>query len=101
MPLPDLTALPTTGPERLRAIRLELGLSQAGLAEALGLGDRQQVAKWERGATEPSRHVLALLLLLAGRHPAAVLQPRHPCQRRLSPPLADQPAGGAHDARSP
>jgi transcriptional regulator with XRE-family HTH domain len=58
--------------ERLRSARQLLGLSQAGLAEKLGV-DRGTVGDWERGVRRPSEGRLAAveaLLSPAGGKPA-------------------------------
>jgi transcriptional regulator with XRE-family HTH domain len=45
-------------PERLRSARQQLGLTQAGLAEKLGV-DRGTVGAWERGVRPPAEETLA------------------------------------------
>jgi len=58
-----------TGPE-FRALRLGLGLTQAGLAEALGLpprGGQVAVSRWECGHRRIAGRVAAHLRLLAER----------------------------------
>ena len=49
--------------ENLRRIRIERGLTQAKLAEALGVSDRA-VSRWERGAACPDVSLLPRLALL-------------------------------------
>ena len=49
--------------ENLRRIRIEKGLTQAKLAEALGVSDRA-VSRWERGAACPDVSLLPRLALL-------------------------------------
>lgn len=51
--------------ERLIRIRQEQGLSQSGLAEALGVS-RQAVSRWETGAAMPSAENLFCLSRLYG-----------------------------------
>lgn len=53
---------------RIRALRQELGLSQARLAEALGV-DQSNVSRWENGAVPDDGHIVRLAEL-AGVHPA-------------------------------
>jgi transcriptional regulator with XRE-family HTH domain len=55
---PDPFATHKALPERLRATRQLLGLTQAGLAEKLGV-DRGTVGDWERGVRLPSEERLA------------------------------------------
>jgi transcriptional regulator with XRE-family HTH domain len=58
---PDPSATQKSLPEeRLRSARQLLGLSQAGLAEKLGV-DRGTVGDWERGVRLPSEERLALV----------------------------------------
>lgn len=51
--------------ERLSQLRQEQGLSQSGLAEALGVS-RQAVSRWETGAAMPSAENLLCLSRLYG-----------------------------------
>jgi len=51
--------------EVIREARLQAGLSQEGLAERLGL-PRQSIARWERGAVEPSFETLRQLVRACG-----------------------------------
>ena len=51
--------------ERLIRLRQEQGLSQSGLAEALGVS-RQAVSRWETGAAMPSAENLLCLSRLYG-----------------------------------
>lgn len=51
---------PKTLGERLKALRLERGLTQAKLAEVL-LTDQTTVSSWERGKADPSGPALAAL----------------------------------------
>src|SRR6266511_1969463 len=47
-----------------REARMEAGLSQAGLADELGVG-QSSVSQWEHGTTAPAtRHLLGLLQVL-------------------------------------
>lgn len=48
-------------PNEFRAIRQQLGLSQAGLAAILGYGHAMRVSEFERGARDVP-HLLALLM---------------------------------------
>ena len=51
----------------IREARLIAGLSQTGLADALGVR-QSSVSQWERGGTAPAtRHLLGLLALLGAR----------------------------------
>ena len=54
---PRASANPKSMPDRLRSARQLLGLSQAGLAEKLGV-DRGTVGDWERGVRLPSEERL-------------------------------------------
>ena len=51
--------------ETLRACRVERGMTQEFVAEALGVS-RQVVSKWETGAAEPSTSNLLALARLYG-----------------------------------
>lgn len=53
-----------TVPGQVPALRMELGLSQEALAQALGVSSRT-VARWEEGAATPSPLALTRLRLLA------------------------------------
>ena len=58
-----------TGPE-FRALRLRLGLTQAGLAAEMGLpraSGQPQICRWERGKRPIPRRVTAHLRLLTER----------------------------------
>ena len=57
-------------PEEIRALREDLGLSQAAFEKALGLGPKTMV-RWETGKVMPSQS-MALLLLLIRRDPSAM-----------------------------
>jgi transcriptional regulator with XRE-family HTH domain len=50
----------STLPERLKATRLRLGLTQQAMAEKLGL-DEGSVCRWESGSRRPSRWMAARL----------------------------------------
>ena len=68
---PDSFEPPKSLPERLLSARQLLGLSQAGLAEKLGV-DRWTVGDWERGVRLPSeerRAAVEALLSLGSRKP--------------------------------
>ena len=54
--------------EKIRALREAKGLSQAELAEALGL-DQTTVSAWERGVSEPTVFNLRRLADLLGVEP--------------------------------
>lgn len=59
----DEQALPTSG-EALKRRRLELGLTQRNIADALGI-TAAAVSSWESGSTSPlSKHIPALLRVL-------------------------------------
>jgi transcriptional regulator with XRE-family HTH domain len=62
------------GAELLR-LRKQLGLSQAKLAERLGV-DPNTVARWERDERAISEPVARLVHMLAGTTPAAQAKPR-------------------------
>ena len=55
---PGSCATPKSLPERLLSARQLLGLTQAGLAEKLGV-DRGTVGDWERGVRLPAEEMLA------------------------------------------
>lgn len=57
-------------PEQIRALREELGFSQAAFEKALGLGSKTMV-RWETGKVMPTQS-MALLLLLLRRDPSAM-----------------------------
>jgi transcriptional regulator with XRE-family HTH domain len=68
---PDSSATQSSLPERLLSARQLLGLSQAGLAEMLGV-NRWTVGDWERGVRLPAPQTLAAveaLLSVGGRKP--------------------------------
>ena len=44
-------------PERLKALRLEAGLTQKQISETLGI-NQPQYARWEKGGREPSKETL-------------------------------------------
>jgi DNA-binding XRE family transcriptional regulator len=65
-------------PPRLRQIRIDLDLTQAGLARELNVS-KQRIKKWEQGRAVPRRSVWRRLLILedeaadqAGRAPEAL-----------------------------
>ncbi len=66
---PDLAA-------RIRALRVSLGLSQAGFAARIGV-DQSNVSRWENGAPPDDAHIV-MLAELAGQHPAAFRYGRLP-----------------------
>lgn len=49
-------------PERIRAVRAHLGITQTEMARALGLGSKTRIAEYESGAKTPSASVLLLLV---------------------------------------
>jgi DNA-binding transcriptional regulator YiaG len=55
--------------ETVRALRQRLGLSQRGLAEALGVR-QQTVSEWETGAYRPRGASARMLRLVAEQAPA-------------------------------
>lgn len=50
-------------PEKLKALRNEMGISQASLADTLGLS-QQAIGKWETGNSEPDTDMLIKLASL-------------------------------------
>src|SRR5215471_16743871 len=67
-----IVASPSMTPEALRQQRLQLGLSQAALAQALGVA-RNTVARWERSKLEirhPELIQMALDRLKGGSEPS-------------------------------
>jgi DNA-binding transcriptional regulator YiaG len=70
--LPPGAASPPAAPDapatarQVKALRRRLGLSQAGLARALGLSSPTTVCQWEAGAKAPAGPTLRLLRLLGG-----------------------------------
>ena len=56
-------------PDDLTAIRKRLGMTQAQLAEAIGLGAAQRVYEYEAGRRVISKRSAALILALEQRHP--------------------------------
>jgi len=61
----ELDPAPSAGtlPERLRSIRLGLGLTQEQMAEKLGL-DEGSLSRWESGSRQPSRWMAGRLACL-------------------------------------
>ena len=59
-------------PENLRRFRLDAGLTQAVLAEQLGVSDRA-VSRWERGISSPDVTLLPRLALVLGTSVDALL----------------------------
>jgi len=57
---------PAWNAQRVRALRLYLGLSQRGLAEELGIR-QQTVSEWERGQYRPRGASARLLSIVAER----------------------------------
>ena len=55
--------------ERIAALRAELGLTQAGFADEIGVR-QQTVSEWETGRYEPRGASAKLLGMLAERSPA-------------------------------
>ena len=58
--------------EKIRALRETKGLSQAELAEALGL-DQTTVSAWERGISEPTLFNLRRLAAVLGVEPGDLI----------------------------
>jgi transcriptional regulator with XRE-family HTH domain len=93
---PDSSATQKTFPERLRAARQLLGLTQERLAEKLGV-DRGAVGGWERGVRLPAAERLAAIeALLVARWRGTGLNPCS-CSR---PTLREQPATMGGSPRS-
>ena len=69
----ETAAVRRTLGEALRACRMERGMTQEFVAEALGVS-RQAVSKWETGAAEPSTSNLLALARLYGGGAEEVLQ---------------------------
>jgi HTH-type transcriptional regulator/antitoxin MqsA len=59
-------------PERIRAARVSLGMTQEEFERALGVG-RKTVVRWERGTVPPSKAANGLLWL-AERYPSVFLE---------------------------
>jgi len=58
--------VPTISPERIKALRVELGMTQSQLAECLGLATAT-ITRWETGACRITRpHLKVLSALIAG-----------------------------------
>jgi len=51
-------------PQEIKNIRKQAGLTQAQLAEYLGLGSQSRISEYERGKRRPSKSVVKLLLML-------------------------------------
>lgn len=58
--------------EKIRALREAKGLSQAELAEALGV-DQTTISAWERGVAEPTLFNLRRLADVLGVYPGELL----------------------------
>jgi DNA-binding transcriptional regulator YiaG len=59
----------TVAPERIRAMRARLGMSQREFAAALGVR-KVTVQAWEQGFYPPGEDSLARLIALGSRYPA-------------------------------
>ncbi len=74
-------------PTELKTIRVELGLSQAKLAEALGVASNT-VARWERGKLEIAHPAILSLALEQLRHAEDI----NPCPHGVeSPDMCEVP----------
>lgn len=95
----NVVAFPTALGQKLRSRRTDLGLTQADLAERLGVSRGQTIAAWEKGERPQRRfdEPIADFLGLAG--PQAVrdlLAPSRPVDRRPNSGLeGSQPDGVA------
>jgi transcriptional regulator with XRE-family HTH domain len=69
---------------RIRALRKNLGLSQASFARRVGV-DQSNVSRWERGSPPDDAHIVRLAEL-AGQHPAAFRYGRLPDTNPAPPP---------------
>ncbi len=67
-----LTPTPPMGPEEIRALRDEAGLSQAVLAKIINV-TASTVFQWERGDKKPTGSALKLLALMRSKGVSAVL----------------------------
>jgi transcriptional regulator with XRE-family HTH domain len=88
----------------IRSVRLDLGLTQAGLASLLGVGDKT-VTRWETGTVIQSRmadHFIRLLAahpeIAGGTGASVALEGRGPYRSRRKSAGTGQPEG---DHRSP
>jgi len=66
--------LPVWTPDRIRMLRLHLGMTQKELAEALSVRGAPTVCEWEVGRRTPVRSTMLMLTILAdeGRFPIGV-----------------------------
>ncbi len=70
-------------PEELRNARIHLGLSQAGLAAALGVaGGSRTVGRWERGERAVPGVVGVAMALMLERQPEPAEPPRRGPRKR-------------------
>jgi predicted ATPase/DNA-binding CsgD family transcriptional regulator/DNA-binding XRE family transcriptional regulator len=76
-------------PERVRHLRARLGLTQTGLAEALGVS-AASVLRWEHGRTHPSE--LAWQRILRAERDGALVSPVGPVARFGGVPDDSEPA---------
>lgn len=72
--MPDLTRVPGFDPSRLKMQRKSAGMTQAALAEAIGV-DRTYVAQWESGRRSPRPQTLARIAHLLSVHPSDFVDP--------------------------
>jgi len=71
---------PVAAPIDVRAVRIRLGMSQAGFASRFGFALRT-LRRWESGQEAPQRPALVLLNLIE-RNPQVVLMAIHPPAKR-------------------
>ena len=78
-----LELLPPDAGQIVRAIRLELGLTEVGLAHALGVSFTT-VSRWENGHMKPSRLARQALAQLAAENGILVESSEDARERRLA-----------------
>lgn len=69
------TGLQPPTADQVRALREDAGLSLAQISVRLGLSDRGNWSRWERGAHAMPLQTWALALLATGQHPRYRLCP--------------------------
>lgn len=82
---------------RLRRLRRERGLTQAQLADLIGLNTHQPtIGRWERRVAVPRKRVSARLALIFGEPASDLLKPDDGTSPKASP-AAPVPAGDARE----
>lgn len=56
-------------PEKIRFLRIDLGLTQAQAAKLVGLTDDALWRKYENGKAKPNKQTWTLFLIASGQHP--------------------------------